>query len=383
MAEPVGPPWLGPLVAMARAALANERGGATIAEPPGAAIPDWRELVVTHGLVPVLAPAASKLGLARPDAAWLEDAAGAHALRSLAGAADTATVHQALADARVAALALKGPSLAVRTTGRLDGRVYSDIDVLVAEGCLHAAGVSLRDAGWHPVGPASTPLEGRYRRWARVTAHHLTYEHPERMTVELHWQPTNAGSLPIPFERLWHDRTSVELGGTTVWALGDVHELLQVAMHAAIHRFMRLAWIVDVARLLRGLRGRRWDDAVTAAAAAGALRPVAMGVAMAAALDEHDKAVALSARERSVVDRLVAGAWSAMPKSGSATGATKRFGRVASRVQLRSDLRYKARILAEAAASLDVVESAGMPAGLAFASAPLKKLICPPGAAHG
>jgi len=383
MTEPGAPAWLSPLVAMAKVGLATERDEKPSVDVPPGPIPRWREVVATHGLVPLLAPAASRLGIEQEEALWLAGASNAHALRSLTGASDTALVHRALSDAGVQALALKGSSLAVRTTGRLDGRVYSDIDVLVAADSLDAAGSALRTAGWAPVGPSSTPLEGRYPRWARITAHHLVYDHPERMTVELHWQPAHFGALMIPFEQLWRERIAVGLGGTTVWALGDVHELLQVSTHAAIHRFMRLGWVVDIARLVRGFRGGQWHEAVAAATAAGVLRPLAMGVAMAAAFEDHDAAVPLSPRDRRVVDRLVAGAWSAMSERGSAIGGPKRWGRLASRLALRADLRYKARALAEAAASLDLVESTDMPAGLAFVAAPFKRLLSPAGAAHG
>jgi hypothetical protein len=333
-------------------------------EPAGPPSPLPREQIVLHGLVPVLAPSASRIA-APDDARWLEAAAREHAVRSLAAVSSTVRVHAALADARVPALALKGATLGLRTTGRVDGRTFSDVDVLVDPASIPAADRAIRGAGWEPTNPTSTPIGGRYPRWASVVGHHAHYVHPSELDVELHWQAANAGSFPVPFGELWRRRKVYAAGGFAMAALGNTDEVLQVATHAALHGFIRLAWVVDMARLLPAVR-EGWSTVIDQAEAIGAKRPLAMAVQMASALDDHGLNVPLTCREQRLTSALVAGAWARMPRTASDLGDPGRWSRVRDRLRLRADLRYKGCVLAEALAPLDRLEASSLPAGRAF-----------------
>jgi hypothetical protein len=221
-----------------------------------------RQQILLHGLVPVLAPRASSIA-GPEDARWLDAMAREHAFRALAGTSSTVRAHRALADAGVAALALKGATLGVRTTGCASGRTFTDVDVLVDPASMPAAEAALKNAGWEPCGPTSTPFGGPHSRWAALVGHHTHYVQPGELDVELHWQAANAGAFPVRFGDLWARRKAFAVGGFDIWALDDVDELLQVATHAALHGFIRLAWVVDIARLLPAV-GRWWPAVVAA-----------------------------------------------------------------------------------------------------------------------
>jgi Uncharacterised nucleotidyltransferase len=350
-------PIVDELVGLVRQVLRDE-------PPPGDPRPLPRQPIVLHGLVPVLAPAGSRI--ADPeDARWLEAAARDHALRALAATSSTVRAHQALADAGVVALALKGATLGMRTAGCAGGRAFTDVDVLVDPKSMLAADAALQKAGWKPSGASSTPFGGPYPRWAALVGHHTHYVHPREIDLELHWQAANAGSFPVRFGDLWERRRTFGVGGAVISGLGNIDELLQVATHAALHGFIRLAWLVDIARLLPAVRDR-WPAVVGAAGAVGVARPLAVAVEMASALDDHGLEVPVSTRERALIAALVAGAWARMPASPEDLGDPGRWSRVRDRLRLRADLRYKGCVVAEALAPLDRLEASGLPPGRAF-----------------
>jgi hypothetical protein len=184
--------------------------------------------------------------------------------------------------------------------------------------------------------------------------HHISYRHPTWPPAELHWQLTNRGLLPLSFDDLWRRRRTFGVGGHDVTAAGDIHELLHVAVHASVHGFYRLGWVVDVARLIRQLPDEDREQAVAESRALGVLRPLALAAGMASALEPHHWRVPLDGGDRRVVQRLVDANWRAMPCASPGRGG--RSSRLARRVALRPDFHYKACTVAEAAAPLRRLE---------------------------
>lgn len=145
---------------------------------------------------------------------------------------------QVLDRADVRALAYKGPVIATRLHGGLNRRQYLDLDVLVDEPVFGRAATALEAAGFE----AKKRLHG---------LHEVVYADDRGTIVDLHASATPRyfpGS--IAFDSLWGRRDTVDIGTTRVPTLGLEDLLVVLSVHGTKHCWRRLAWIVDIARLL-------------------------------------------------------------------------------------------------------------------------------------
>jgi hypothetical protein len=138
-------------------------------------------VAVAHRLIALLARRVRDEGLAgTPAAAGVPLGEQGPALRALLLEATSSVVTRSLESARVAAVPLKGVTLASRLYG--DGllRDPADVDVLVATEHLRPAAEVIGELGYELV-------SGRVDRLPRL---HLTFADPEgaRPSVELHWR---------------------------------------------------------------------------------------------------------------------------------------------------------------------------------------------------
>lgn len=336
---------------------------------------DLRRTLERHALVPAVTPWAARLGFSEADATWLKGSAKATVAPLLRNAGSVSHVHEAFQAAGVQALNLKGVTLSLRTTGRLDGRISTDLDVLVAPESVAAAELALQGLGYTPCGARSHPFGGPHPRWAARTGHHVAYTHPSYTTVELHWEISQPGLLPWRFDHLWRRRQLIDIGAVPVPALGDVDELVYCGVHGSVHRYVRLAWLLDFVRLLRRFGHPGLDGAIATASSVGVLRSLAMSATMAAAIDSALPAVPLSSREGRIVKRLVDDAWGA---AGVATSRPTRLMRVrdlGSQMRLRRGMRFKAVAAAATALPIDQLESSRFPGSLPFVTVPLRPLV--------
>jgi hypothetical protein len=207
----------------------------------------------------------------------LAEVARRKAERSMAVAAIATDLARALSVAGVPSLALKGPALAVQTTGSWLGRGSTDVDVLVDEGDLPAAHAALlargcRSRAGHPGSP--TPWQ-RYVRGERAYV-------GLPVTVDLHWRLDAApGSFDLPFRRLWAVREEVGCDGLEVTAPGRVDALLVTAVHGAKEHWARWCWALDAVRQVVAVPAGEWATVRERAREAGAGRALALCVAVA------------------------------------------------------------------------------------------------------
>ncbi len=366
-----------------RAALALERGTATAGAPAGIAVDgtQLRSAVVAHRLVPTLAPWRHQLGLADADVDWLEHAQATHALHALARADAAVAVHRRLHEAGVPAISLKGLALAVRTTGRLDGRVYDDLDVLVHPDDLTRADTVLRAAGLQPAGRRATDA-ARHVRWTRLVDNQLAYR-GDGLPVELHWQLSKFRLLELDFAGLWSERQLVCVGGEALPTLPPVPELLFVATHGANHQFRRLQWLVDVVRLLRTVTDVQWAEVVELGRRHRILRPLAVAATLAGRLEPHGRTVPLGRWDTRMVEWLSDRAWhaAAFPARSEARPWPPpvwnggQWDEVRAELCMKPDPGYKLRLLASIAVPAAVLEDVRLPTVLAFVRVPLRALV--------
>jgi hypothetical protein len=152
----------------------------------------------------------------------------------------------ALAD--VPWLAIKGPLLAIQTTGDFAARGYGDIDVVVApDDVAHVHG-RLVAAGWRPYG--NFPRPGPSWAWRHLLRSYCELPfNGARSVVDLHWAlaPTR-GRLPT-FAEAWARREEIPLSGRRWATLNRGDALRHACIHAATDSWRWLRSLVDIHRL--------------------------------------------------------------------------------------------------------------------------------------
>jgi len=204
-----------------------------------------------HRLEIVLAPWYERLGWPQRMSRELQERARHQRLAALPLLAGAIEVQEALTAQRVRSLLVKGPALALQTTGDATARGRGDLDVLVDPGQLSTAIASLEDLGFERL-PGMSPRDlgsrwGRYARW-------VGYELPLQrrgLLLDLHWDLGPLRSTLPPFEELWRQRELLSYQGRGLATLGRRHSFLHSCDHAVKDRWISLRSLVDLERLAR------------------------------------------------------------------------------------------------------------------------------------
>ena len=207
----------------------------------------------------------------------LAGAAKRELMRSMTTASTATAVSALLEAAGIPALVYKGPPLAAQTTGDWRGRGSADVDVLVDVGSLarvHAAlsAGDLHRADGYSVEPNSLT------RWLECERSYTGLG----CTVDLHWRiDSTPGYCRLAFVTLWARRARVEIGSGAVSTLDPLDAVVVTAAHGTREQWRSLRWAVDACRQLSGMPPREWTTTVERARAAGALKSLAVALAVA------------------------------------------------------------------------------------------------------
>ena len=224
----------------------------------------------------------------------------------------------------VAALPLKGVTLAARYYQEIGLRPSHDIDVLVRREQLEQCLLALRDLGYLPKAGAGKALDFDVLYYLE-----LDYRSSDGVRVEPHLElarlPKYRAALAV--EQVWARAQAITVGGVDVLYLHPWDELQYLSVHYSVpHQANRLIWLVDIAELVRSASSDwDWDGFVRETITRGLAAPVA--VALQHARDQLDLelppavmplllAAAATPRERE--------AWSAAHASSSDAGRLSR-----------------------------------------------------------
>ena len=178
----------------------------------------------------------------------------------------------------IPALPFKGPTLGLQAYGDPALRTFADLDVLVRPADFEDAREVLLNGGFH----ASFPTNPARRALLVRRGSHESFERDDGVAVELHWRIAGAVSdFGLDYGRLWSRLGVVSLGGQPVTALAHVDLLLVLCIHGAKHAWERLAWICDVAELVRRTPEMDWTALVAEAEKLKAGRVVGLGLLLA------------------------------------------------------------------------------------------------------
>lgn len=243
------------LVACLRTGLPADEAPATVREAC-AAIPDWDGFVQHAGVQGVIGWTHEVLRLAEPELVpadvmgELQRARLAHTARAAAMNREAASVLGALRDGGVRHAVLKGPYLAEVVYQRPDLRYFTDLDLLVREDDVDAAGRIFARLDYYLAeeGPGESIFDE-----GKTQVHYLK---PGCLPLDLHWQiinlPTHMSSFSVDMEEIWAGTVPADvLGGETLVLSPEDLLLFQCTHMTAHHDFNRLLWFKDVEQVVR------------------------------------------------------------------------------------------------------------------------------------
>lgn len=212
----------------------------------------WLALTSQHRLVPHAHRQLRAAGVSPPAgvAAELDAAARGAALRGLALVRERDAVASAFADAKIVAIAFKGPALALAAYGDAGSRPSIDLDFVVAPSDLPGAVEALRKAGF----ASRHRMTRAQERVLQSSFGHVEYERPGGVAaIELHTafsRPRFPWTMPVPEVAQRASWT----GARGVSTLDPTDEALLQVMHGARHHWQQLEWLVALVSVID--RGR-------------------------------------------------------------------------------------------------------------------------------
>ena len=207
----------------------------------------------------------------------VREAAQQSAVRGLLLAAQLVVIVRGLASANIDALPFKGPTLAALVYGNLALRQYQDLDILVRRTDLERARRTLFELGFRP----AVAYSSSQRSSIELSGHHEQLVDSAGTTVELHWSLNNRTLTHDSFEsRWWENRQTTAIGGVLVHTLGSERLILYLCMHGGKHSWGRLSWLSDLRHALHAFPDVDWELVNDLAIENGALRMVAVGIAL-------------------------------------------------------------------------------------------------------
>jgi hypothetical protein len=302
--------------------------------------------------------------------------------RNLFLALQLCAIVRSLAAHGIPAIPYRGPTLAVMAYGRLGLREFADLDILLKKDDVLRAKEILVADGFQ----SSTPLTKAQERALVESQHAYLLVRPDRTVhVELHWEisPRHV-SLPPGPERFWQQVDPVTLAGTTVHTLAPEVLLASLCEHGSKHMWERLAWICDIAEIVRARPDLDWTQISAEARRSESERMLALGLRLAS--DVLDVPVPEPMRRHVERDHVV-GALAAQVRASLFRDRSRRPGFVEQarfHLRLREGWRYRVRYCWMATTTLTVADwDRRLPRGLSFLYYPMRLLRLAGGVHHG
>ena len=166
--------------------------------------------------------------------------------------------------------------------GDLSLRQFADLDLIVPADDVVKARALLVARGYRP--ERQTP--DQQLRASIQAEQDITLLHDGLgINLEIHWGvSTERDPIHIRPEWLWRDLATCTIAGRSVRTFTREDLLLILCIHGAKHRWERLAWLCDIAEIVRSRTTLDWDRAVENAALMGGERILFLGLSLAGEL---------------------------------------------------------------------------------------------------
>lgn len=245
---------------------------------------DWElvlRLAVRHGLAPLahrhlesVAPRAVPKDVRA--ALWGRQEATLR--RNRAMAVELADIVEFLAEHGIAAIAYKGPTLALAAYGDLGLREFADLDILMQARNICSAKELLLSRGYvaqHPLAPDQERALVRSRRLYELPL----VDRARGLMVELHWRADpEVPIVDLDDEGCWKRLSAMRLDGREVRVFAPRELLPILCLHGTKHFWFCLGWLVDAAELVRGHPSLDWEAILADAGRLGCERRIGVGL---------------------------------------------------------------------------------------------------------
>jgi Uncharacterised nucleotidyltransferase len=201
-----------------------------------------------------------------------------NSLRNLSMMGELLKLLRAFEERGITAVPYKGPVLAACIYGNLALREFIDIDILVRKQDIIRVRMLLTSLGYRQEVLLNQSQEAAFLR----SQQEYVFSRNGGSIIEIHWAVTPRNySFPLDPEDLWERLQEVRLGGDIVPTLSPEDLLLFLCVHGSKHFWHRLAWIGDVAELIRAQKGMDWERLVGRAESLGSRRMLLLGLFLA------------------------------------------------------------------------------------------------------
>jgi len=199
--------------------------------------------------------------------------------RNLFLTAELCGILQTFAAAGIEAVPYKGPALAIYAYRNLALRRFVDLDILVRKADVLRAKEVLEAGGF----VCATQWTSAQQELLLHTQHNLPLSRDQgRLVVELHWEvASRLFATSFQAEEFWGRLGKIRLNDFEVKCLSAEDLLLSLCVHGSKHLWERLAWICDVAEIVRARPEIDWELLFTRAAATGSQRMLLLGLRLA------------------------------------------------------------------------------------------------------
>ena len=206
----------------------------------------------------------------------------ANAARNLWLTAELCRILQSFEAAGIEVVPYKGPALAVYAYGNAALRRFVDLDILVRKADTLRAIELLAAEGFVCGAPWTNAQAALLLR----TQHNLSLSRDEgRLIVELHWElASSLFASSLQAEDVWGRLQTMRLSNIAVKCLSSEDLLLSLCVHGAKHHWERLAWICDIAELVKRRTDMNWTLVLKRASAEGNERMLFLGLYLAGSL---------------------------------------------------------------------------------------------------
>jgi len=176
------------------------------------------------------------------------------------------------------AIPYKGPVLALFAYGDIALRRFVDLDLIVKKSDVLKAREILLKEDYTPSKSLSLDQQEMLLR----TQHNIQFSRDNhRLIIELHWEVApHLFASTVNGERLWQDLITLDLNGTPVKTFSAEDLLFSLCVHGSRHLWERLAWICDIAELIKR-QPLNWTALLERAAIADSERMFLLGVHLA------------------------------------------------------------------------------------------------------
>ena len=247
---------------------------------------DWRLLLQTswqHGVTPLLYSSLNSMAADAVPPPVLDDMRSQTAAITARAALQTRELLKLLAlfeTSGIRAIPFKGPVLAAAAYGSIALRMSSDLDILVARDEVARVCEILVEQGY--ACPQEKLSPGKQHAFRRVFNQHGFVCKRNSIAVEPHWGLMNRAYVPpLDTARLRARAVMASLAGRPVASLAPEDLLMFLCAHGYVHLWARLAWICDIAELLRAHPEMNLEATIAQSIPLGGRRSLLLGLCLA------------------------------------------------------------------------------------------------------